>query len=269
MLAENRVIAGDVVKALQSQGRVLLALMLREARTRYGRQRAGYLWALIEPILHMALFYAIFSFKFSIVPLGESLIIFLATGLLTYLGFANVLNRTSGGYGSNEALLSYPVVKVFDVFLGRSLLELVTWVVVTFLILGTLIARGYGPLPRSVLDMILAIVALFGIAFGAGTLLGIAEAFVPSIANVLKVPMRILYFISGAFFLPDAMPPAVRDVLAWNPVLHGITLFRHGYYPRYDSHMLDVQYLAVWSVGCVFAALLMIRLTQKPLRNLA
>jgi capsular polysaccharide transport system permease protein len=149
------------------------------------------------------------------------------------------------------------------------LLELITWVMVTFLILGTLIMLGYGPLPRSVLDMILAVLLLFGLGFGAGTLLGITEAFVPSIANVMKVPMRLLYFLSGAFFLPDAMPPAIRDVLAWNPVLHGITLFRHGYYPRYDSHMLDVQYLAFWSMGCVFAALLMIRLTQKPLRNLA
>jgi len=31
-------------EALRSQRRVVIALMLREARTRYGRQRAGYLW---------------------------------------------------------------------------------------------------------------------------------------------------------------------------------------------------------------------------------
>ena len=62
MLSENRVITSDLVKALQSQGRVLIALMLREARTRYGRQRAGYLWALVEPMLHIALFYFVFRF---------------------------------------------------------------------------------------------------------------------------------------------------------------------------------------------------------------
>ena len=44
------------------QGRVLLALMLREARTRYGRQQAGYVWAMIEPLIHMAMFIAIFTF---------------------------------------------------------------------------------------------------------------------------------------------------------------------------------------------------------------
>jgi capsular polysaccharide transport system permease protein len=91
--------------------------------------------------------------------------------------------------------------------------------------------------------------------------------FIPSVANVMRIPLRILYFASGAFFLPDAMPPVIRNVIEWNPVLHGITLFRHGYYPRYDSHMLDTQYLFIWSIGCVLAALVVVRATQKPLRS--
>ena len=148
MLSENRVITNDLVKALQSQGRVLIALTLREARTRYRRQRAGYLWALVQPMLHIALFYFVFSFRFRMVLLAKAWSSFSQPDAHLSRIF-NVLNRTSGGYGSNEALLSYPVVKVFDVFLGRAPLELVTWVMVTFLILGTLIILGYGPLPRA------------------------------------------------------------------------------------------------------------------------
>ena len=36
------------------------------------------------------------------------------------------MSRTQGGYASNEALLSFPVVKIMDVFVGRALLELAT-----------------------------------------------------------------------------------------------------------------------------------------------
>jgi capsular polysaccharide transport system permease protein len=257
--------AHDLAEPLKIQWRVLLALMLREARTRYGRQRVGYLWALVEPILHIIVFYFIFQYTLRIIPLGDSLAMFLATGLATYVGFSHVLNRTQGGFASNESLLAYPVVNVIDVFLARALLELATWIAVTFIILGALIATGLDPLPRSVLIMTAAIFLLFGIGFGVGMLIGIAAQFAPSIDTLLSVPLRILYFTSGVFFLPDVMPPAVRSVLEWNPVLQGITLFRMGYYGNYESHMFDLKYLVVWSSMSVLAALIAERLTRKAL----
>ncbi len=77
------------------QGRVLLALMLREARTRYGGRQFGYLWALLEPILHISFLSALFTLAGRSAALGESIPVFVATGMATYLGFRNVMNRTS------------------------------------------------------------------------------------------------------------------------------------------------------------------------------
>jgi capsular polysaccharide transport system permease protein len=262
---DARSAAHDLVEPVTIQGRVLLALMLRESRTRYGRQRVGYLWALIEPILHIAAFYAIFQYTLRIVPLGHSLPMFLATGLATYLGFANLMRRTKGGLASNEALLTYPIVSVMDVFLGRALLELATWVSVSFIILGALILSGLDPAPHSILMMVSAVFLLFGIGFGVGVLIGIVAQFLPSLDNLISVPLRMLYFTSGVFFLPDALPPGARDILAWNPVLQGITLFRMGYYGNYDSHMLDLKYLIIWSAMSLLAAFVVERLTRKAL----
>jgi capsular polysaccharide transport system permease protein len=89
------------------------------------------------------------------------------------------------------------------------------------------------------------------------------------VRNALRVPLRLLYITSGCFFLPDALPPAIRDILWWNPVLHGITLFREGYYQRYESHMLDLQYLFIWCIGAVLVALVSERLAHRSLRSLA
>lgn len=243
--------------------------MLREARTRYGRQRVGYFWALIEPIIHIVGFYFIFQFTLRIVPLGHSLPMFLATGLATYCGFNNVLNRTRGGFASNEALLAYPVVTVADVFLARALLEFSTWTAATIIILGSLIAFASDPLPHSVLTMILAMLLLFGMALGVGTVIGIVSEFFPSLDNLLTLPFRLLYFTSGVFFLPDSMPPAIRDVLVWNPVLQGITLFRMGYYGNYNSHLLSFDYLVGWSIVSVLLAFLVERAFRKALLSRA
>jgi capsular polysaccharide transport system permease protein len=261
-------IGNDFREALRIQGRVLLALMLREARTRYGRTRAGYLWAILEPVVHISALSLIYTFKLAAVPLGNSVILFLATGLATFLGFRRVMMRTEGGYGSNEALLSFPIVHVMDAFLGRALLELATWVAVSFILFTVLILSGIAPVPNSVLLLIEAVIALFAIGFGVGLFLGIVSEFMPSLQAIWNVPFRLLYLTSGIFFLPDRMPPAMRDILAWNPILHGIALFREGYYRGYESHILDVGYLYTWAVASVLCGLLLEKLTRKQLRNL-
>ena len=49
------------IDRLKIQFRVIHALIIRETRTRFGDSRLGYGWALIEPILHIALLSAVFS----------------------------------------------------------------------------------------------------------------------------------------------------------------------------------------------------------------
>jgi capsular polysaccharide transport system permease protein len=261
------VIDGTLAReALLSQGRILLALMLREARTRYGRRQLGYIWALIEPIIHISMFAGIYYYASRGAPLGDNIVTFLATGLAVFLGFRNTMSRTQGGYSSNEALLSFPIVKVLDVFVGRAILELATWVLVMLIIFGSLLAFGYAAPPRDVLILMSAIGLLFLLGFGCGMSIGLISEFFPSVGSLLSVPQRLLYFTSGVFYLPDTMLLAMRDIIGWNPVLHGITLFRTGYYHYYDSQMLDVAYLAEWAVGSTVFALALERVLRKPLR---
>jgi capsular polysaccharide transport system permease protein len=255
--------------SLRTNGRVLLALMLREARTRYGRRRAGYFWALVEPMTHIALFYFIFRYLARAVPLGDSLAVFLATGFAPYLGYRNVNNRTQGGYGSNQSLLSFPIVKLMDVFLGRALLELATWVIVTFLLFGGLYLMGQGELPHRPLLLGAAILSLFCIGFGGGVVVGLLSEFLPSVRGLMSIPQRFLYFASGVFYLPESMPPPIRDVIDWIPMAHAITLFRAGYFEFYDAPLLDVRYLFYWSVGSLLAAFVAERIARRPIRNLA
>lgn len=252
-----------ITEALRSQGRVITALMLREARTRYGRQKFGYAWALIEPILYISFFSYFFSLIGRANPFNGSVAIFLTTGFANFHGFRDVMNRTKGGFSSNEALLSFPVVKVTDVYLARGLLEFATWTLVVIILLGTLIAAGQGSLPSSIPLMATAMLALFAIAFGVGMTLGVVALFFPALSSLMAVPNRVLFVTSGLFFVPDALPPVARDVVSWNPVLHGITLFRIGYYHLYDSKFLSLNYLFGWAVGAILVGLAAERLSRK------
>jgi hypothetical protein len=89
------------VERLKTQGRVIHALIIRETRTRFGDSRLGYGWALIEPILHIALLSAVFSLLMrGQPPIGTHFFVFYYTGLIRYYGAKdqNVLDRANRGF---------------------------------------------------------------------------------------------------------------------------------------------------------------------------
>ncbi|HYM73113.1 MAG TPA: tetratricopeptide repeat protein [Stellaceae bacterium] len=81
---------------LKNQGRVIHALIIRETRTRFGDSRLGYGWALLEPILHIALLSVVFSLLMrGRPPIGVHFFVFYYTGLISYSGAVGT-NATSG-----------------------------------------------------------------------------------------------------------------------------------------------------------------------------
>jgi capsular polysaccharide transport system permease protein len=59
------------------------------------------------------------------------------------------------------------------------------------------------------------------------------------------------------------MSPGMREILAWNPLLHAINLFRQGFYYNYPSLLLDTHYLAVCTIVFVLFGLLFERVTRR------
>ena len=119
------------VQRLCTQARVVHALIIRETRTRFGDSRLGYGWALIEPILHIALLAAMFSLLMrGRPPIGTHFFLFYFTGLVPYLIFVHASTSMMHAVTSNGALLQLPPVKPFDAILARGLLEFATDIVV-------------------------------------------------------------------------------------------------------------------------------------------
>lgn len=72
---------------LRTQCRVIRALIIRETRTRFGDSKLGYGWALLEPMLHIALLSATFFVLMrGQPPIGSHFFLFYYTGLVRYSG---------------------------------------------------------------------------------------------------------------------------------------------------------------------------------------
>ena len=70
---------------LQTQLRVIHALIIRETRTRFGDSKLGYGWALLEPILHILMLSLVFAVMMrGRPPIGDEFFIFYYTGIIPY-----------------------------------------------------------------------------------------------------------------------------------------------------------------------------------------
>ncbi len=240
--------------ALKIQGRVIHALILRETRTRFARNKLGYLWALFEPVSFILVLVAIFAAMGRGSPIGtdQDLPLFFLTGMIPWLFFSNTVNATMAGIEGNRALLAYPQVKPFDVLLARALLEFATLTVVFVFLLLMFAYFGLYHSVDSFLGMFVAVVALWLFAIGIGCFNATVLLFIPSYRQTYAVIQRPFFFVSGIFFTVDSLPEVVREIALYNPILHGIEWFRSAYFQSYESAYLDVQYL--WSFVLVFLA---------------
>ena len=241
---------------LSLQVRVIGSLVLRETRATFGSSAFGYVWAIITPTAGIGLLVFLFSMVGRQPPFGSSLALFFATGILTLQFFSELSNKLMTVFDANKALLTYPIIKAVDTLLARVLLILATYLLIMVLFYGVLFILDLARLPAHPDQLILAFLATALFGFGFGTLNAVIVSLWDTWAQIEKILTRPLFFISGIFYVPSQLPPQAREFLQWNPILHLVEWFRHGYYPNYNSSLLDVWYPIGMGAGLLLIGLL-------------
>jgi len=251
---------------LRTQGRVVHALVIRETRTRFGDSKLGYGWALLEPIAHILMLSLVFAVLMrGRPPIGEEFFIFYYTGIIPYHMFVHTSSSMTYAIASNGSLLQLPLVGTFDVLIARGLLELLTDTLVAALLLAGFGALGLGALPQDVAGVSTSLLVVWLLGCGCGFINAVINAFAKSWDKIWAQLTRLLYFCSGIFYVPGMMPDWIRDILAWNPVLHAVDWFRSSFFREYEPHWLDRSYLLTFAVVTLLAGLGLERGLQRRL----
>jgi capsular polysaccharide transport system permease protein len=245
------------------QGRVILAVILREMRTRFGRAQLGYVWALAEPVAHVATLLTIFTLLGRVAPVGNDLSLFFVTGIVPWLMFSNVVSRTMKAVDANSALLSYPQVMPIDLMVARSLLEAATMVTVFGVLLAVLGSTGSTVTPYNFLDLLGAFFCITVFATGIGMANTVVSTVWPSYEKIYAALTRPLYFLSGVFFTADMIPSPAREWMLLNPLLHMVEWTRSGFFPDYDGSHLD----RVFAISIAAILLLLGLAAERACRN--
>jgi capsular polysaccharide transport system permease protein len=237
--------------------RTILALMLREMATTYGRSAMGYLWAIVEPVAALALLSMVFGLFLRSPALGTNFPLFFASGFLVFNIYSGVGNSVARAVQFSRPLLEYPAVTPLDAIAARFLLNFLTHLmVISIILIGIVLVYDL----RVVMDLqrLLLALALAGVfALGIGTFNCYLFVAFPSYVHVWAILNRPMFLLSGVLFLFDSVPQPFRDMLWYNPLVHLIGLMRSGVYATYDASYVSVAYVLGLSLLLLLAGLYM------------
>ena len=246
------------------QGRVLKALLLREMLTRYGRHNIGFLWLFVEPMLFTlgvaALWTAAEAYHGSDLPI----VAFALTGYSSVLLWRNMPGRCIGALWSNLSLLYHRNIRVLDIYVARVLLEF-GGATISFAGLSLLfIAIGSIDPPRNILEVVGGWLLIAWIGAALAIFLG-ALSHESELVDKLWHPASYLIFpLSGAAFLVDALPPVAREYVLYIPMVHGTEIVREGFFGTRITAHYDLGYVVPF---CLVLTLLALMTTRRVARR--
>lgn len=242
--------------------RVLYALIMREGITRFGRNQLGYLWAFIEPAAYVLIFVFGRAALRDRIPFGDSIVLFVLTGLMTFRIASSIANRAKSAISGNEALLAYPLVKTLDLVIARILLEAATMVTLFLIFLAGVAVFGGVRIQMNLESFVQALGATVLLGTGLGVFNAVIGRLLPLWERLWGLISMPLFITAGIFFLPGSLPPEIMRVLWWNPFLHCVEWMRDAVYLDYDP-MLSRPYLLGVSLTALFIGLFANRYFQQ------
>jgi len=239
--------------------RTIIALVLREMGATYGQSPGGYVWAIVQPIGIIVILSIGFSLLVRSPSLGTSFLLFYATGFLPFDMYSILTQKISAALKYSRPLLAYPRVTWLDAILGRFVLNVLTLLTVSCVVIVAIMVFVDS---RTVLD--LRYIALgFGLAAILGLAVGIMNCLLiglfPVWAIVWSVLTRPMFIASGVLFLYEDLPSGAQAILWWNPVLHATGLMRKGFYSTYNGSYISLQYSFGVAMVMIVVGLLFMR----------
>ena len=226
--------------------RTILALMLREMQTTYGKNAGGYAWALLEPIGGIVVLSVVLTvIRIRIPALGTNLPLFLASGLLMLTMFMALSSRISQSVTFSKPLLFYPGVRYVDAIVARFLLNAITQLLVFYIVITGIVFVYDLRLILRMEWIVLALGLSWLFALGVGVMNAFLIGMAPIWQQVWGIVTRPLLLVSTVFYTFESIPLAWRDVLWWNPLVHIVGFMRRGLFPTYDAAWASWLYVAV------------------------
>lgn len=247
------------------QRRVIWALLLREILTRYGRHNIGFLWLFVEPMLFTTGVTALWTATKAVHGSSLPIVAFAVTGYSSVLLWRNMPARCILAIEPNYGLLYHRNVRPIDIYFARLLLE-AAGAGISFVVLVLFFHFvGWLDLPEDMLEVVAAWLMLAWMGMGLAFFIGALSEFSEMVEKLWHPTQYLLFPLSGAAFLVDALPIQAQHYVLLLPMVHGVEMLREGYFGSQIVAHYSLGYMAVCNAVLTLLGLAQVRKVSMTL----
>ena len=228
-------------------------------RSEVHRNYLSYSWWVLEPLLHMGVYYLVFGLLLQ--RGGENYPVFLLTGLIPWMWFMKAVSGSSNSIIAGQNLMlqvglpsvAFPLVSLLQATLKQT--------PAFVLLLGFLWSQGITPeIHWWALVPVVLVQTLLTIAFASAVAAVIP--FVRDLSYLVPTGLMFLMFLSGIFYDYRMIAAEWQSLFLLNPMAFLLKCYREIFI---GGTLPDMQTLTWWGLGSIAACTMML-LAFKRLR---
>ena len=245
-----------------SHRELLLFLAWRDVKVRYKQTGLGILWAIMQPLLTMAIFTVIFSRFAHVGTGGVPAPIFYFSGLVPWLYISVTVSMASMSLVTNMQLLTKIYFPRVMLPAAVALSSLVDFLVASLLMAG-FIFYYHVPLTSAALIWPLLVVQMFLLALGMSLFLSALNVKFRDVKYAVPFVIQIWMYLSPIIYPTTILPASLRRWGALNPAVGLIEAFRHSLVPSSPVSWSSVAISAVVTIALFVGALFYFQSSER------
>ncbi len=219
----------SIVRLIKRHHHLILTLVLRDIKSRYVGSAMGFFWAVINPLIMLAVFTFVFAtiFKQRVASGGEeNFFLFMFCGLWPWFAFSEGVSRSSYTVIENAHIIKKVVFPSEILVIATVLSSFVQQVIGFLLFFALLLAMGQLGNPLYLLLLPPVFMLQIAFAVGLGWVLSSLTVFVRDVAQVTSACLMVWLYMTPIFYPANLVPSAFRFVLVANPMHHLLSIYR-------------------------------------------
>jgi lipopolysaccharide transport system permease protein len=214
------------LRELWAHRSLFLFLVWRDLKVKYAQTVFGAGWAILQPVLTMLVFTAVFGIFAGLPSDGVPFSLFALSALVPWLYFSNAVTGASNSLISSNNLITKVYFPRLVIPFAPLLAGLVDFAFAFTFLIGLMAWKGFVPTSQALFIIPLLIAATMMTAAGVGCWLAALNIQYRDVGHTVPFLLQVWMYCSAIFYPASMVPEAYRSLYALNPMVGVVECFR-------------------------------------------
>lgn len=241
----------DIIKTRN----LLWELTKKDLKQKYLGSYLGILWAFIQPVITVLIFWFVFQVGFKSMPVNNfPFILWLICGMFPWFFFSDTLNNATDSIVSNSYLVKKIVFRVSLLPIIQIISALIVHCFFIFILFLMFFLYGYMPSVYN-LQVFYYLFALICFSFGLSLITSTLIIFLKDIGQIVGMFLQFGFWATPIFWSLNMIPGQYQWMLKCNPMYYIIKGYRDSFIYHEWFWNLGYTTIGFWSVTLFVMAL--------------